>query len=208
MNAPVSWYERRVLPYLLDFACGLSPFTRRRQAVVPFAQGRVLEIGVGTGLNLPHYKRDRVQVLVGIDPAEQMHPFARRRAVRAQLPLELRTLAAERLPFDAQSFDTVVCTYTLCSVTSPAAVLAEIRRVMRPQGKLLFAEHGLAPDPAVVKWQRAIEPTWAKLVGNCHLTRDVPKLLGEAGFRVSMQTGYITRPKALAFNLWGEATAA
>lgn len=200
-------YERYVLPYLLDFACGLAPIARRRQAVIPHARGRVLEVGIGTGLNLPFYDRSQVQSLVGVDPAEQMHVLARRRSARAGLPVDLRTLSADRLPFDDASFDTVVCTYTLCSVPDPLAALAEMRRVLRPQGKLLFAEHGLAPDAAVARWQARIEPAWKHIAGGCHLQRDVPRLLAQAGFDASMERGYVSWPKTLAYNYWGEASA-
>jgi ubiquinone/menaquinone biosynthesis C-methylase UbiE len=200
-----SFYEAHVLPYLLDFACGLEPITKRRRAVVPRAAGRVLEIGIGTGLNLRHYDGSKVSELIGIDPAEQMHRLAAKRSRKAGLAVDVRALAAERLPFEASSFDCVVCTYTLCSVSDPQAALAEVHRVLRPAGKLLFAEHGLAPDEAVRTWQRRLEPTWGKLAGGCHLTRDVPKLLSSAGFEVAFESAYVARPKALAYNFWGEA---
>jgi ubiquinone/menaquinone biosynthesis C-methylase UbiE len=208
VNPLAHWYERRLLPYLLDFACGLEPITQRRREVLPQAHGRVLELGMGTGLNLRHYDRGRVQALVGIDPATQMHRLAQRRAARAGLQVQLQALAAERLPFADQSFDCVVCTYTLCSVQDPAAVLAEARRVLRPGGRFLFAEHGLAPDAAVARWQRAIEPAWSRLAGGCRLTRDVPQLLAAAGLQPQMQAAYVARPHTLAYNLWGHATVA
>ena len=200
------WYERRVLPWLLDFACGLAPIAKRRQAVVPLAAGRVLEIGIGTGLNLRHYDRSRLVSLTGIDPAEQLHALAQRRSRRYGVDVELRALSAEQLPFDADSFDCVVCTYTLCTVPDPAAALAEMRRVLSPGGRLLFAEHGLAPDANVARWQRRLEPAWSRLAGGCHLSRDVPRLLLEAGFLApTMHKGYIAWPRTLAYNFWGEA---
>jgi SAM-dependent methyltransferase len=201
-----SFYEVHVLPYLLDFACGLKPITNRRRAVVPRAAGRVLEIGIGTGLNLAHYDRSKVTHLVGIDQASQMHRLAQRRSTLARLPVDVRTLSAEKLPFPDASFDCVVCTYTLCSVSDPAAALAEVHRVLRPSGKLLFAEHGIAPDESVRRWQRRLEPGWSRIAGGCHLTRDVPKLLSHARFAVSSDAGYVAWPKSLAYNFWGEAT--
>lgn len=205
---PASWYDRHVLPWLLDFACGLPVISARRRQVIPRAAGRVLEVGIGTGLNLRFYDRARVQALVGIDPAPQMHRLAQRRSRRAGLPVELRQLTAERLPLDSSSFDCVVCTYTLCSVGDPMAALAEMRRVLRPGGRLLFAEHGLAPDADVARWQYRLEPYWSRIAGGCHLTRDVPLLLRDAGFHSNPERAYIARPKALSYNFWGEATAA
>lgn len=206
MTAPASWYERHILPYLLDFACGFRPIVEQRQKVIPLAAGSVLEVGIGTGLNLAFYDKSKIDRLVGIDPAEEMHALARKRSSSLGLPVELRSLTAEQLPIESASFDCVVCTYTLCSVHNPTAALAEMRRVLRPGGKLLFAEHGLAPDARVAKWQYRLDPLWSKIAGGCHLTRDVPSLLKEAGFEGVIQTAYVARPKALAYNFWGEAT--
>jgi ubiquinone/menaquinone biosynthesis C-methylase UbiE len=207
MPSTPSWYERHVLPYLLDFACGLSPIARQRRKVVPQAAGQVLEVGIGTGLNLAFYDRGKVQKLVGVDPALEMHALARRRSQRLGLPVELLQLSAEQLPVESGSFDTVICTYTLCSVEAPDKALREVRRVLRPGGKLLFAEHGLAPDQPVARWQARLEPYWSRIAGGCHLTRDVPRLLAEAGFSANMEASYVAWPKSLAFNFVGTATA-
>ncbi|MDE2607794.1 MAG: class I SAM-dependent methyltransferase [Burkholderiales bacterium] len=206
--APDSWYDRHLLPWLVDFACGLEPIARQRRKVIPQASGRVLEVGIGTGLNLRFYDRQRVQALVGVDPAQQMHRLAQRRSRAAGIAVDLRPLSADRLPFEAGSFDTVVCTYTLCTVPDPQAALAEMRRVLRPGGTLLFAEHGLAPDAAVARWQHRLEPLWARLAGGCHLTRDVPFLLREAGFAATVEAGYVAWPRFAGYNFWGAASAA
>lgn len=202
-----SWYDRHLLPYLLDFACGLAPIARQRQLVVPRAQGRVLEVGIGTGLNLAFYDRSKLERLVGIDPAEQMHALAQRRSRRADMPVQLVTLSAEHLPLESASFDCVVCTYTLCSIPDPLAALREMRRVLKPGGKLLYAEHGLAPDTAVARHQARLEPYWSKIAGGCHLTRNVPLLLQQAGFHVQGESAYIAWPRSLSYNYWGEALA-
>lgn len=203
-----SWYDRNILPYVLDFACGLKPIRAQRLQVIPRAAGRVLEVGIGSGLNLPLYDRSRVTSLVGVDPALQMHPLARQRSRQARLPVEMVGLSAERLPLPDASFDTVVCTYTLCSIPDPAAALDEMRRVLAPGGRLLFAEHGRSPDAAVARWQSRLQPYWSRIAGGCMLDRDVPGLLQAAGFRSDMHAGYISGPKILAYNYWGEATAA
>jgi len=202
-----SWYDRHVLPYLIDFACGLSTIAKQRQQVVPRAAGRVLEVGIGTGLNLPFYRRASILTLVGVDPGVEMQRMLRRRSERAGIAVDLRSSTAEALAFERASFDCVVCTYTLCTIPDPLAALREIRRVLRPGGRLLFAEHGVAPDADVVKWQRRLEPLWSRVAGGCHLTRDVPALLDAAGFEAAIESGYLNGPKLLSYNFWGEATA-
>jgi ubiquinone/menaquinone biosynthesis C-methylase UbiE len=202
-----SWYDRHVLPYLIDFACGLSTVAKQRQQVVPRAAGRVLEVGIGTGLNLPFYRRASILTLVGVDPGVEMQRMLRRRSERAGIAVDLRSSTAEALAFERASFDCVVCTYTLCTIPDPLAALREIRRVLRPGGRLLFAEHGVAPDADVVKWQRRLEPLWSRVAGGCHLTRDVPALLEAAGFEAAIESGYLNGPKLLSYNFWGEATA-
>jgi ubiquinone/menaquinone biosynthesis C-methylase UbiE len=202
------WYERHLLPYLIDFACGIKPVTRQRGKVVPRAQGRVLEIGIGTGLNLEHYDPSRVQKLVGLDPSPEMHRLARKRMARAGLDVELVTLSAEQIPFEAGSFDTVLVTYSLCTIPDPVAALREMRRVLKPDGRLIFCEHGKAPDESVRRWQDRLTPAWSRLAGGCHLNRDIPALLEQGGFRCDdLETMYLPGPRPLTFNYWGTARA-
>ncbi|WP_230980578.1 class I SAM-dependent methyltransferase [Burkholderia cepacia] len=198
-------YEHRILPLVLDCLCGLRPIAEQRKKVIPRAAGHVVEIGIGTGLNLPFYERSRIQQLTGIDPANQMLSVAQRRNRLTSLPLQLMCASADALPLRSRSIDCVVCTYTLCSVKDPLSVLREVRRVLAPGGTFLFAEHGLSPDVSVARWQGLLEPHWSRLAGGCQLTRNVEDLLRRIGFRTQIETGYIAWPKSLAFNYWGSA---
>ncbi len=203
-----TWYDRTLLPYLLDCACGLSPIQQQRTKVVPQAQGRVLEVGIGTGLNLPFYDRTKVQRIVGLDPALRMHRLALRRIARTGLDVELVGLSAEAIPLPEASFDTVLTTYTLCTIPDPVAALKEMRRVLVPGGKLLFCEHGRAPDEKVRKWQTRLQPYWSRMAGGCQLDRDIPGILEEAGFKIDVQSKYIRGPRVLSYHYWGQAVAA
>jgi ubiquinone/menaquinone biosynthesis C-methylase UbiE len=204
----MSWYERAVLPHLLDLACSMGPIQRQREKVIPQACGRVLEIGMGTGLNLPFYDRARVKSIVGVDPALQMHKLALKRSLAAGIPVELVGVSAQSLPVADASFDTVVSTYTLCSIPDPLAALRELRRALVPGGKLLFCEHGRAPDEGVLRWQTRLQPYWMKIAGGCHLNRDIPALLEAAGFKPQVQSRYIPGPRIFSYHFWGEAVAA
>ena len=206
---PANWYERHILPGALDYACGLPMISRQRQLVVPLAQGRVLEVGIGTGLNMPYYDKRRVTRITGLDPALQLHPLARERIAQAGLDVELVGLSAEQIPRPDTSFDTVLVTYTLCTIPDPLAALREMRRVLAPGGKLLYCEHGRAPDASVQRWQERLQPLWGKLAGGCHLGRDIPALLQEAGFALSdLHTRYLPGPRPFTFHYWGAALPA
>jgi SAM-dependent methyltransferase len=203
---PRSWYDRHLLPYVIDIACGMKPVRQQRAKVVPLAQGEILEVGIGTGLNLPYYDKSKIAKIVGLDPALEMHPLAQKRVRKAGLAVDLVGLSAERIPFDDGRFDSVLLTYTLCSVPDPLAALKEMRRVLKAGGRLIFCEHGLAPDASVRKWQDRLTPLWSRLGGGCNLNRDIPALLGEAGFRSDdLQTAYLPGPRPLTYNYWGTA---
>ena len=199
-------YARYVLPRVIDLACGAKPTMRQREKVVPQARGRVLEIGVGSGLNLPFYDPGRVTALWGLDPSPELWSLARSRVADVPLELEFLQAGAEDIPLAADSVDTVLVTYTLCSVVDVAPALKEIRRVLRGDGQLLFCEHGAAPDAGVRKWQDRINPFWQRLGGGCNLNRDIPALLEEAGFRIRvLETMYIPGWRPASFNYWGAA---
>lgn len=204
-----TWYDRHILPVALDFACGLPMVGRQRQLVVPLAQGRVLEVGIGTGLNMRYYDKSRVTKIVGLDPALELHPLARERIAQAGLEVELLGLSAESIPLPDASFDTVLMTYTLCTIPDPLAALREMRRVLAPGGQLLYCEHGRAPDASVQRWQERLQPLWGKLAGGCHLGRDIAALLRTAGFQLpDLHTGYLPGPRPMTFHYWGVARAA
>lgn len=203
------WWNRHVVPRLIGLACTQPPIMRRRALVVPQASGRVLELGAGGGANLALYDWARVESLTGIDPSDEL--IARAQAARPAGPpgaIRLHKGVAEDLPFASGSFDTVVTTFTLCSVADQATALAEARRVLAPDGRLLFLEHGLAPDPAPQRWQARLEPLWKRIAGGCHLTRPVTDAVEAAGFRLlTRQSGYMEKsPRFLGWIEWGVAT--
>ncbi|HEX3887447.1 MAG TPA: class I SAM-dependent methyltransferase [Phenylobacterium sp.] len=205
-----SLYDRFILPGLLGCACSSSPIMRQRAKVVPRAQGRVLELGVGMGLNLAYYDPEKVTGVIGVDPAAELRTAALAAPRDPRLTVAIEDGTAEALPFEDRSFDTVVCTFTLCSVCAPAEALAEARRVLKPRGRLLFCEHGLAPDTGLARWQRRIEPVWKRIAGGCHLTRPIESAIAAAGFTVrDIDRMYVPKtPKFAAWNEWGSASPA
>lgn len=202
-----SLYDRYVLPKLLKAACSASPIMKQRAKVVPKAEGRVLELGIGMGLNLAHYDPAKVKQVLGVDPSPELRAIALAAPRAEGLDVAIEDGTAEALPFEDKSFDTVVCTFTLCSVCGPPQALAEARRVLKPGGRFLFCEHGLAPDPGVTKWQRRIEPVWKRIAGGCHLTRPVASAIEAAGFKLGrVETMYLPKtPRWAGWNEWGEA---
>jgi ubiquinone/menaquinone biosynthesis C-methylase UbiE len=202
-----SWYDAHVMPRLITMACGQEGIEKRRQKIVPLAEGAVFEIGCGGGLNQPFYDADRVTSFSGIDPHGKLLDGARAQAARKGWEVDLRQGVGEAIPFGDGSFDTVVCTYTLCSVGDQAQVLSELRRILKPGGKLLFLEHGKAPDQGVVRWQQRIEPVWKPMAGGCHLTRPIGAAVRGAGFAVEpLGQGYLRKaPKVMGWMEWGIA---
>lgn len=202
----MGFYERYILPKAIDIACGVKPVRRQREKVVPRAHGRVLEVGIGTGHNIPYYDTTKIEKVWGLDPALEMHKFAARRVVRSELDVEIIGLSGERIPMEDNTFDTVLVTYTLCSIPDAVQALREMRRVLKPGGELLFCEHGLAPEESVQRWQHRLTPLWRKIGGGCHLDRPIPELIRQAGFALrDLKTMYLPGPRPLTYNYWGSA---
>jgi ubiquinone/menaquinone biosynthesis C-methylase UbiE len=203
----VGFYENRILPRLLDFAMRQEQLTAYRRRLVPEARGRVLEIGVGSGRNLPFYGSLATEV-IGLDPSARLLEMARAALPESSAPpIELIEASAESIPFDDRSFDTVVVTWTLCSIADVESALRETRRVLAPSGRLLFVEHGRSPDRSVTRWQDRLTPTWKRLAGGCHLNRPVQALLEGSGFRLEeLATGYAQGPRPMTFMYEGIAT--
>jgi ubiquinone/menaquinone biosynthesis C-methylase UbiE len=205
----MGFYDRHILPRLLDLACGSRAVTRQRARIVPYAKGRVLEVGVGTGRNFHFYDPTKVDRVIAIDPAEDMLALARKRAKRLPFPVKAGAFGGESTLLPANSIDTVVVTYTLCTMPNVEDALENMRRLLKPGGQLLFLEHGKAPEPRVRYWQRRLGPAWRRLMGGCRLDRDIPALLSANGFRVAwLEQGYIYAPRFLrvaGYNYWGAA---
>jgi ubiquinone/menaquinone biosynthesis C-methylase UbiE len=178
----VSFYQRRIVPHLINLAMRQASLLPFRQRVIGAAGGRVLEVGIGSGQNLPLYG-PAVRSVIGLEPSPELLRMARERAVAAAVPVELLEGSAEAVPLDTASIDTVVTTWTLCTIANAHRALTEMRRVLRPGGTLLFVEHGRAPEPGVARWQDRLDPLWRRLAGGCHLNRKIDALIAGAGFR-------------------------
>lgn len=202
----MSWYEEKVLPRLINLACGSRPTRKQREKIVPRATGDVLEIGFGSGLNLPFYDRGKVRHIWGLEPSEGMRHLSRGPIGKSELDVELIDLPGEEIPLDDDCVDTVLVTYTLCTIPEVAMALQGMRRVLKPRGRVLYCEHGKAPDTNVQKWQERLNPAWKKISGGCSLRRDVPAILQEAGFHIEEDNRmYIPGLRALSYNYWGTA---
>ncbi len=202
----MSWYEDKVLPRLINLACGTKPVRKQREKIVPRARGDVLEVGFGSGLNLPHYDSSKVRHIWGLEPAAGMRAIAAKTVARSGLDVELIDLPGEEIPLADNSVDTVLVTFTLCTIADVRSALEGMRRVLKPDGQLLYCEHGKAPDTGIAKWQDRVNPAWGKIAGGCNMNRDIPQLLLTAGFVIEDDNRmYIPGIKALSYNYWGAA---
>ena len=201
----MSFYDKWILPRLVDLAMRNKEATRYRSQIVPQARGTVLEIGVGSGLNLPFYLAG-VEQLYGLDPSEELLKMAKEKARGVALPVEFLGHSGEEIPLDDGSVDTVVTTWTLCSIPDPVKALKEMKRVLRPGGTLLFAEHGLAPEARVQRWQERLNPLWGSITGGCNLNRKMDDLIRTSGFRiVELDMEYAKGPRPMSYIYFGSA---
>jgi ubiquinone/menaquinone biosynthesis C-methylase UbiE len=192
-------YNRYILPRLINLAMQSRVVRAERARFVPLASGKVLEIGIGSGLNLPFYSRN-VEKLYGLDPSRELWHLAKKRIAQASFPIEFIALSGEKIPLEDATFDSVVTTWTLCSIPDPAKALTEMRRVLKPQGQLIFIEHGLAPDPRVMAWQNRLTPLWQRIAGGCHLNRKMDDLIQQAGFSfIQIEKGYSEGPRPFTY---------
>lgn len=204
----MSFYQRRVVPCLTHLAMNQSQLLPFRQQVVGAAEGRVLEIGVGSGLNFPLYST-AVGSVIGLEPSAESLRMARPRARAAAVPVTLLDASAEAIPLDTGSIDTVVTTWTLCTIPNASRALGEMRRVLRPGGSLLFVEHGRAPEAGVARWQERLDPFWSCLAGGCHLNRKMDDLVTGAGFRIeALQNSRLSGPRTHTYLYQGRARPA
>ena len=205
----MGFYNRFILPRVIEFTMRQENFAPFRERTAGAAHGRVLEIGIGSGLNLSSFRPD-IESVCGVDPSPGLLAKAGQRVANVRFPVRLLEASSEKLPLEDRSFDTAVMTFTLCSIPDVAAALLEIRRVLKPEGELLFAEHGRAPDPDVIRWQDRITPVWKRIGGGCHLNRKVDDLIRAAGFRIErLNAGYQKfAPRPFSFFYEGSARLA
>lgn len=202
-------YARYVLPRLVDLAMRNPETTRLRKVWVPRAHGDVLDVGIGSGLNLAFYSQEVLRVY-GVDPSCELQQMARRRSAEVSVPVELLAQSAEdALPLMDASIDTVVLTWSLCSIPDPLKALERMKRVLKPDGSLIFVEHGVSPDAGVAAWQNRLTPVWKHIAGGCHLDRKVDDLIAAAGFQITeLQTGYLAGPRPMTWTYQGVASPA
>ena len=205
----MSLYEKYVLPKFINCACGSKPVSYQRKKVVPLAEGKVLEIGIGSGLNLPFYDKTKIDEIWGLDPSEELSVMAKQVANEESMEVKFISSGAEDIPLPDNYFDSVLVTYTMCTIPEVQRANQEIRRVLKDNGKMIFCEHGEAPDQNIRKWQNRINPLWGKLAGGCNINRKIPSLIQESGFDIiEMEEMYLPNtPRIAGYNYWGYAVS-
>lgn len=202
-------YGKFILPKVIHFTCSMKPNMLQRAKVVPRAAGDVLEIGIGSGLNLPFYDPGRVTRVIGLDPSPEIARIARKAAGSVSIPVEFIELPGEKIPLESNSIDTVLITYTLCTIPEPEIALSQMARVLKPGGSLIFCEHGAAPDAGVRRWQDRLNPIWSRVGGGCQLNRDIFSLIENGGFKLAdVEARYIPGWRPASYNYWGAAVPA
>jgi ubiquinone/menaquinone biosynthesis C-methylase UbiE len=204
----VNFYEKYILPHLLNCTCNQKPFVHQRRKVVPLAKGNILEIGIGSGLNIPFYEAEGIDKIWGIDPSEELIAMAKNQVKDDTPDIEFIISKAEEIDFEDDFFDTILMTYTMCTISNLSEAFTELKRVIKPTGKLIFCEHGMAPDENVIKWQNRINTFWPKISGGCNINKEIPSIIESSGFSISdLENMYLPKtPKVLGFNYWGTAT--
>ena len=203
----MSFYEKYILPRFLNCACASEPITYQRKKVVPLAEGKILEVGIGSGLNLPFYNKSKIEEIWGIDPSEELNAMAKKVAIKEDINVNFITSSAEDIPFPNDYFDTVLITYTMCTIPSVLQANKEIRRVLKSSGKMIFCEHGVSPDENIKKWQKRLNSIWGKIAGGCNINRNIPMLIKSSGFKIiEMDEMYLPKtPRIAGYNYWGYA---
>lgn len=202
----MNWYDRYILPHIIHFVCKTGFAGEKRERVVPMAHGDVLEVGIGSGLNLPYYDPGKVRRVVGIDPSGELWRLQVKQTSKPAFPVEYIQASAEAIPLEDQTADTVLTTFTLCSIPNLSKALGEIHRVLKPSGQFIFFEHGKAPDRSIQCWQNSINPVWKKFGGGCNLNRDIPGLLRDSGFVFeTLEERYDSGWKPASYHYWGIA---
>lgn len=195
----MSFYEDKILPHIIDKACSMGQVMKLRSQVVPRARGKVLEVGMGSGINLEFYNPEQVELVYGLEPSEGMRRKAQPNLGRSPIAVEWLDLPGEQIPLEDESVDTVLLTFTLCTIPDWNAALQQMKRVLKPEGELLFLEHGESPDDGTRKWQHRITPGWKKLAGGCHLNRQIADLIRHAGFEiVELENLYVPKAPRIA----------
>lgn len=202
-----SWYEKFFLPKVCDKCCSTKPINYQRNKVVPLAKGIVLEIGIGSGLNIPFYNKNNIEKIIGLDPSEELNFLANKVAKKNNIEIDFIISGAEDIALPDNSIDTILITYTLCTIPDLDNSMAEMKRVLKSDGKFIFCEHGIAPDQNIVKWQTRINPIWKALMGGCNINRNIPKIISDGGFDITnISEMYLpSTPKIVGYNYWGIA---
>lgn len=202
-----SWYEKFFLPKVCNKCCSTKPINYQRNKVVPLAKGIVLEIGIGSGLNIPFYNKNNIEKIIGLDPSEELNFLANKVAKKNNIEIDFIISGAEDIALPDNSIDTILITYTLCTIPDLDNSMAEMKRVLKSDGKFIFCEHGIAPDQNIVKWQRRINPIWKAIMGGCSINRNIPKIISDGGFDITnISEMYLpSTPKIVGYNYWGVA---
>tara|TARA_B110000263_G_scaffold239603_1_gene241981 strand:+ start:169 stop:792 length:624 start_codon:yes stop_codon:yes gene_type:complete len=200
-------YDKYILPHLLNCTCNNKPFTLQRKKVIPLATGKVLEVGIGSGLNLPFYQKDSIKEIWGLDPSKELLSMAKKKAKAENMDVQFLNATAESIQLDDNFFDTVVVTYTMCTISNLNQALSEIKRVMKTDGRLIFCEHGASPEQGVFVWQNRLNKVWSRISGGCNINKDIPSIIESSGLIVSqLETMYLPKtPRMLGYNYWGFA---